>query len=42
MAVAHHAGLCRGLTPAAALAGALATAPAESLPVPLVCYGAGW
>jgi CHAT domain len=40
---AHHAGLRRGLTPAAALAEAIADADDEGAdPAPLVCFGAGW
>jgi CHAT domain-containing protein len=40
---AHHAGLRRGLSPAEALAGALAacTDAHEEAP-PFVCFGAGW
>jgi hypothetical protein len=37
---AHHAGLRRGLAPAAALAAAIGAAAAE--PAPLVCFGSGW
>jgi hypothetical protein len=40
---AHHAGLRRGLSPAAALAEAVAGTTAEGAdPAPLVCFGAGW
>jgi hypothetical protein len=45
---AHHAGLRRGLPPAAALADAVlavadaADAASEAPPAPLVCFGAGW
>jgi hypothetical protein len=40
---AHHAGLRRGLTPAAALAQAIAESGADGGdPAPLVCFGAGW
>jgi len=35
---AHHAGLCRGIAPAAALAAALAMS-SQNEPVPLVCFG---
>ncbi|GGM73446.1 CHAT domain-containing protein [Dactylosporangium sucinum] len=42
VAPAHHAGLRRGLSPAAALAAAIAAlGPDEDAP-PLVCFGAGW
>jgi hypothetical protein len=40
-APAYHAGLRRGLAPAAALAEAVAAA-GDPGPVPLVCFGAGW
>lgn len=45
--VRHHRGLRRGLTPAAALAVALAEHGAdgsepEGPPAPMVCFGAGW
>jgi len=45
---AYHAGLRRGLPPAAALADAVtavadaADAADEAAPAPLVCFGAGW
>jgi hypothetical protein len=35
---AHHAGLCRGIAPAAALAAALAMS-SQNESVPLVCFG---
>jgi hypothetical protein len=38
---AHHAGLRRGLNPAAALCAAIA-ANDSGVPAPLVCFGAGW
>ena len=38
---AHHAGLRRGMTPAAALCAAMAAGDPVD-PVPLVCFGAGW
>jgi tetratricopeptide (TPR) repeat protein len=38
---AHHAGLRRGLAPAAALAAAVVAA-GDPDPAPLVCFGAGW
>jgi len=38
---AHHAGLRRGLSPAAALAAAVG-AETDDVPAPLVCFGAGW
>jgi CHAT domain-containing protein len=38
---AHHSGLHRGLSPAAALAAAISEA-AEDQPAPLLCYGSGW
>lgn len=41
VAVAHHAGLRSGATPAAALAVALAEVPDGDV-APAVCFGAGW
>lgn len=38
---AHHAGLRRGLDPAAALCAAIASND-SGVPAPLVCFGAGW
>ncbi len=37
---AHHAGLRRRLSPAAALSDAIMSAAGH--PAPLVCFGAGW
>jgi tetratricopeptide (TPR) repeat protein len=42
LAATHHDGLRRGLGPAAALAGAMASADEREDPVPLVAFGAGW
>jgi CHAT domain-containing protein len=41
VAPAHHTGLRRGMTPAAALASAIESVDALDRP-PLVCFGAGW
>ena len=42
VAVAHHHGLAAGLSPAQALARALAAEPPDALPAPFVCFGSGW
>jgi hypothetical protein len=42
IAPAHHKALRRRLSPAAALAGAIAMLDREDDPPPLVCFGAGW
>ena len=42
VAAAHHTGLRQGLSPAAALAGAIGTLDPDDDPPPLVCFGAGW
>jgi len=41
VAAAHHGGLRRGLTPAAALSAAIMSINGDD-PAPLVCFGAGW
>ncbi|MGJ7440113.1 CHAT domain-containing protein [Aquipuribacter sp. MA13-6] len=42
VAVAHHGGLAAGLSPALALARALAAEPPGAAPAPFVCFGSGW
>ncbi|GAA3208029.1 CHAT domain-containing protein [Dactylosporangium siamense] len=42
VAAAHHTGLRGGLSPAAALAGAIGALDPDEDPPPLVCFGAGW
>ena len=41
VAAVHHAGLRRGLTPAAALSASIMSVNGDG-PAPLVCFGAGW
>lgn len=38
----HHRGLAAGLSPARALAEAVAALPEDAAPAPFVCFGAGW
>lgn len=40
--VAHHRGLAAGLSPARALAEAVAALPEDAPPAPFVCFGSGW
>lgn len=42
VAPAHHAGLARSLSPAAALATAIDCLDPDAGPAPLVCFGAAW
>lgn len=42
VAAAHHRGLAAGLSPAEALARAVAGLPEGSAPAPFVCFGSGW